>query len=229
LDVEELGRARSFEEQRRILVENLKEEGLIRSEAVEAAFLKVPRERFVWPDQVDKAYLDTPLPLGETMQTISAPHMVAIMLEELELKRGLKVLEVGCGSGYSAALMAEIVGPEGLVVSIERIPELVEFASRNLRSLGYDRVVKVVLGDGCLGYPPRSEEEIYDRVVVTAAASTIPKYLKKQTKQGGILLIPVGGPWSQTLKKLVKISADRFDVKDITECVFVPLIEPEDI
>jgi len=222
-------RSLSFEEQRRILVKNLKEEGLIRSEAVESAFLKVPRERFVWPDQVDNAYLDTPLPLGKTMQTISAPHMVAIMLEELELTRGLKVLEVGCGSGYSAALMAEIVGPEGLVVSVERLPELVEFAERNLRATGYAEVVKVVQGDGCLGYPPRSEDEIYDRVVVTAAAKTVPKYLKKQTKEGGILLIPVGGSWSQTLKKFIKISADRFDVREITECAFVPLIEPEDI
>lgn len=222
-----MSKAKFFEEQRRRLVRYLKEEGLIRSGAVEDAFLKVPRERFVWPDEVEKAYLDTPLPLGKTMQTISAPHMVAIMLEELELKQGLKVLEVGCGSGYSAALMAEIVGPEGLVVSIERISELVEFAVRNLEALGYTKVVKVVLGDGCLGYPPRSEDEIYDRVVVTAAASTIPKYLKKQTKQGGILLIPVGGSWSQTLKKLTKISADRFDVKNVAECAFVPLVEPE--
>jgi protein-L-isoaspartate(D-aspartate) O-methyltransferase len=219
----------SFEEQRRILVRNLKEEGLIRSQVVEAAFLKVPRERFVWSDEVESAYLDTPLPLGKTMQTISAPHMVAIMLEELELESGLKVLEVGCGSGYSAALMAEIVGPNGLVISIERLPELVEFAGHNLKAMGYAGIVKVVQGDGCLGYPPRSEDEIYDRVVVTAAATTIPKYLKKQTRRGGILLIPVGGSWSQTLKKFIKISADRFDVKDITECAFVPLIEPEDI
>lgn len=218
----------SFEEQRRRLVKNLKEEGLIKSKAVESAFLKVPREKFVWADEVENAYLDTPLPLGKTGQTISAPHMVAIMLEELDLKKGLKVLEVGCGSGYSAALMAEIVGPEGCVVSIERIPQLVEFAKRNLEAAGYGDVVKVILGDGCLGYPPRSEEEIYDRVVVTAAASTIPKYLKKQTKQGGILLIPVGGSWSQTLKKLIKISADKFDVKDITECIFVPLVASEE-
>ncbi len=219
----------AFEERRRILVKNLKEEGLIKSGSVELAFLKVPREKFVWEDEVENAYLDIPLPLGKTRQTISAPHMVAIMLEEMELKRGFKVLEVGCGSGYSAALMAEIVGSEGCVVSIERIPELVEFAKRNLEATGYGGTVKVVLGDGCLGYPPRSEEEIYDRVVVTAAASTIPKYLKKQTKQGGILLIPVGGPWSQTLKKLVKISADKFDVKDVTECVFVPLIESDEV
>ncbi|MEM3734271.1 MAG: protein-L-isoaspartate(D-aspartate) O-methyltransferase [Nitrososphaerales archaeon] len=218
----------TFEEQRLNLVKNLKEEGLIKSKAVESAFLKVPREKFVWPDEVENAYLDIPLPLGKTRQTISAPHMVAIMLEALELRRGLKVLEVGCGSGYSAALMAEIVGSNGRVVSIERIPELVEFAKRNLANVGYSDVVEVILGDGCLGYPPRSEEEIYDRVVVTAAASTIPKYLKKQTKQGGLLLIPVGGSWSQTLKKLVKISVDKFDVKDVTECVFVPLVESDE-
>lgn len=218
-----------FAELRRRMVENLVREGIIKSDEVRRAMLTVPREEFVWPNTKDKAYWDTPLPLGATGQTISAPHMVAIMLEECELERGMKVLEIGAGSGYNAALMAEIVSPtsskiSGKVVTVDRVKDLVEFAKMNIKRTGYQDRVEVYLADGSLGYPEGCEEELYDRIMVTAASPKVPKMLKKQLKRGGILLIPVGNIWAQSLLKLVKRDDGSFDEKYVCECVFVPLI-----
>ncbi|MCS7115977.1 MAG: protein-L-isoaspartate(D-aspartate) O-methyltransferase [Nitrososphaerota archaeon] len=218
-----------FAELRRRMVENLVREGIIRSDEVKRAMLTVPREEFVWPDCKDKAYWDTPLPLGTTGQTISAPHMVAIMLEECELGRGMRVLEIGAGSGYNAALMAEIVNPKGSrgsgkVITVDRVKELVEFAKMNLKRTGYDDRVEVYLADGSLGYPEGCEEELYDRIMVTASSPKVPKMLKKQLKKGGILLIPVGDLWAQSLLKLMKREDGSFDEKHVCECIFVPLI-----
>ena len=206
------------------LVKSLIKQGIIKSKIVEKVFTKVPRDYFVPNDERENAHIDTPLPLFDTKQTISAPHMVAIMLEALELSPGQKILEVGCGSGYSAALTAEIVGKTGSVISIERIHYLVNFAKRNLDRSGYSNRVNVILGDGSLGYPPKSEEPLYDRIVVTAAASHVPLLLKKQVKKNGFLLIPVGGRLTQTLKKIKRLSLTEFKTFDICECIFVPLI-----
>ncbi|MEM4748198.1 MAG: protein-L-isoaspartate O-methyltransferase, partial [Archaeoglobaceae archaeon] len=128
-----------FDEKRLSLAKRLKEE-LNLSEKVYNAIKKVPRHLFVPERYRNEAYVDTPLPIGYG-QTISAPHMVAIMCELLDLREGEKVLEIGTGCGYHAAVTAEIVGKSGLVVSIERIPELAEMAKRNLSSLGYDNVL----------------------------------------------------------------------------------------
>ena len=214
---------RNFVEERKRLVERLEREGILRSREVIEAFLKVPREFFVWPGMEAEAYWDTPLPLGNTGQTISAPHMVAIMLEELRVKRGMKVLEVGTGSGYNAALLAELVGSEGEVVTIERIPELVEFAKKNIEKAGFSSRVKVVQGDGTLGYPPRSTEPMYDRIVVTAAAPKVPKYLSYQLKDGGILLAPIGPPGYQELTRITKRKGEIHEER-LGGCVFVPLV-----
>ncbi|MEM3451095.1 MAG: protein-L-isoaspartate(D-aspartate) O-methyltransferase [Nitrososphaerales archaeon] len=214
---------------RKKMVEDLIRVGIIKSKEVERAFLKVPREEFVWPNIKHIAYEDTPLPLGNTGQTISAPHMVAIMLEELDLKKGLKVLEIGAGSGYSAALMAEIVQPNesntkgGHVISIERVSELIDFARNNLERTGYSNRVSIVFGDGTLGYPERKEEMLYDRIVVTAAAPHIPKYLKIQLKENGIILIPVGNTFMQTLIKGFKRKGE-LEIHEVCGCMFVPLI-----
>ncbi len=217
-------------EERRKMVEMLMKEKLLVSEDVINAMMKVPREEFVWRGTEYAAYYDTPQPLGSTGQTISAPHMIAIMLEEMELKPGHKVLEIGTGSGYNAALMAELVAPSsnefdrrGHVITVERIDELMEFASENLKRASYSDRVTVCGGDGTLGYPEKENKEIYDRIVVTAAAPRIPRYLMLQLKQGGVLLIPVGDTFVQTLKKITKKKVATM-TKNICECMFVPLI-----
>lgn len=221
------------------LISSLKQEGILRSVLVEEALLNVPREKFIWRDTPESfAYADEPLSLGETGQTISAPHMVVIMLEELELKPDLKVLEIGCGSGYNAALMAYIVSKgirtkgtnkEALVISVERDERLVEFARHNIESVPeLSGVVDVVLGDGSLGYPQASKLEMYDRITVTAGAPRIPFYLKYQLKTGGVLLVPVGGYAFQTLVKLQKSKSKggkpEFEERKLMECMFVPLV-----
>lgn len=156
------------------MIRELVEMGYIKSEAVRKAMEKVPREEFLPPDQRRYAYLDQPLPIGEG-QTVSAPHMVAMICEVLDLKKGMKVLEIGAGCGYNAAVVAEIVGKEGHVYSIERIKSLYNMAKNNLKRLGYDDRVTVIFGDGTLGYPDAAP---YDRIYVTASAPQIPPPLK---------------------------------------------------
>lgn len=219
----------SYEEQRRLLVEKLKREGHIKTPIVERAFLRVPREEFVPPQLRHRAYEDTPLPIGKG-QTISAPHMVAIMTELLEPRPGHKVLEVGTGSGYQAAILAEIVAPgedkgaEGHVYTVERHPELAEFARGNLRRTGYADRVTVIVGDGSLGYPP---EAPYDRIIVTAAAPRVPPPLLEQLKPGGRMVIPVGDAYEQRLYLVVKRSDGSVEQVPTTYCIFVPLVGKE--
>jgi len=199
-------------------VEMLKAEGIIKSEKVERAFLKCPRYLFVEDRYKKYAHVDEPLPIPAG-QTISAPHMVAIMLEIADLKPGMNVLEVGTGSGWNAALIAEIV--KGDVYSIERIPELVEFAKRNLERAGVKNV-HVILGDGSKGFPPKSP---YDAIIVTAGAPEIPKPLVEQLKPGGKLIIPVGSYhlW-QELLEVIKREDGSIKIKNHGGVAFVPLI-----
>ncbi|MEZ0289760.1 MAG: protein-L-isoaspartate(D-aspartate) O-methyltransferase [Sulfolobales archaeon] len=213
-----------LEEQKRVLIKSLVESSYIKSERVRRAFEKVPRELFVLPEYRRYAYADTPLPIGYE-QTISAPHMVAIMTERLEVEEGSLVLEIGTGSGYQAAILAEIVDPEsrgvGHVVTIEFIPELAEFARRNLISAGYHDKVSVIVADGGLG--TFENREIYDRIIVTAASPRIPRKLLSQLKIGGIMVIPIGDKWFQTLYVIKKISEKDFIIEEDIPCVFVPL------
>lgn len=186
------------------------------SERVVEAMSRVPRELFV-PDELrPMAYEDRPLPIGYG-QTISAPHMVAIMCDLLDLHEGMKVLEVGGGCGYHAAVMAELVGPSGHVYSVERIPELVEIARRNLERAGY-RNVSMIAGDGSLGY---REQAPYDRISVAASAPDIPEPLKEQLRPGGRMVIPVGS-YSQDL--LVVTKNHEIRVERAMGVIFVPLI-----
>ncbi|MGF3494467.1 MAG: protein-L-isoaspartate O-methyltransferase [Methanothrix sp.] len=186
------------------------------SERVVEAMSRVPRELFV-PDELrPMAYEDRPLPIGYG-QTISAPHMVAIMCDLLDLHEGMKVLEVGGGCGYHAAVMAELVGPSGHVYSVERIPELVEIARRNLERAGY-RNVSMIAGDGSLGY---REQAPYDRISVAASAPDIPEPLKEQLRPGGRMVIPVGS-YSQDLLVVTKNHDIR--VERAMGVIFVPLI-----
>ncbi|WP_297469146.1 protein-L-isoaspartate(D-aspartate) O-methyltransferase [Thermococcus sp.] len=199
-------------------VEDLVREGIIRSEAVRQAFLKFPRYLFVEERYRKYAHLDEPLPIPAG-QTISAPHMVAIMLELAELRPGMNVLEIGTGSGWNATLIAELVKRD--VYTIERIPELVEFARRNLERAGVKNV-HVIPGDGTLGFPPKAP---YDRIIVTAGAPDIPKPLVEQLKPGGKLIIPVGSYhlW-QDLLEVIKREDGSIRVKNHEGVAFVPLI-----
>ncbi len=163
----------------------------IRDPKVLAAMRKVPRHLFVEEALRSQAYGDFPLPIGE-QQTISQPYIVAFMTEALELEGTEKVLEIGTGCGYQAAVLAEIV-PE--VYTIERLPDLAAKARRTLESLRYFNI-KIKVGDGTLGWP---EEAPFQAIIVTAAAPGIPRPLLDQLAMGGRLVIPVGDRFSQTL------------------------------
>ena len=209
------------------LVQKLVRSGILRSPEVIGALRRVPREPFLPDDVKASAATDCPLPIGSG-QTASAPHMVSIMDEALELEVGHKVLEVGGGSGWHAATIAEIVAPSdvskekwGHVYTIERIAELAAFANENITKAGYGDRVTVIHQDGTMGYP---EEAPYDRILVAAAGPSVPKPLTEQLKNGGVLLVPVGGAqFYQTL-----IRARKKDGKIIEEnlggVAFVPLI-----
>jgi protein-L-isoaspartate(D-aspartate) O-methyltransferase len=186
------------------------------NDRVISAMSKVQREIFVPEEIRSKAYQDTPLPIG-CSQTISAPHMVAIMCDILDLQDGMKVLEVGGGSGYHAAVMAELVGPTGHVYSVERIPELVIRARENLKIAGIQNVT-VVQADGSIGL---SEYAPYDRISVAATAPAVPEPLKEQLKRGGKMVIPVGSGYEELLLVTRK---NGFLVEEKMGVVFVPLI-----
>ncbi len=207
-------------DERRRMVQELIDKGYIRSEPVRRAMEKVPRDEFVPEEEKHRAYMDMPLPIGEG-QTISAPHMVAMIAEILDLREGMKVLEIGSGCGYNAAVIAEIIGKDGHLYTIERIRSLYEMARRKLRELGYDNVT-VIHGDGSQGWP---EEAPYDRIYVTAAAPYVPEPLMEQLEVGGKLLIPVGSDkFYQELVLIERISDEDYRSENLGGVAFVPLI-----
>lgn len=179
------------------------------------AMRKVPRHLFVTEDMWSSAYEDMALQIGQG-QTISQPYMVAVMTELLELQGTERVLEIGTGSGYQTAILAELSSE---VLSMERIDALSAIAEKKLLKLGYENVLLTV-GDGTLGWP---EKAPLDRVLVTAGTPEIPDTLKEQLKDGGIIVVPVGNQYSQQLVKAKK-TGDRFVLERHTPCVFVPLI-----
>lgn len=215
-----------FLEKRRRLVERLVAEGVIKTERVRDAMLRVPRHEFVWPNRLEYAYSDTPLPLGDTGQTISAPHMVAVMNELLEVQIGDRILEVGTGSGYHAATLAVLTcpsldSPSPLVYTVEINSGLVKFAESNFIRLGFNRVIRVIEGDGSKGYPEASP---YDRILVTAAAPKIPPPLIEQLKPGGRMVIPVQSRFfEQNLILVEKDIEGRARKSNAGPVIFVPL------
>jgi protein-L-isoaspartate(D-aspartate) O-methyltransferase len=208
-----------FSERRSELVDGLIRRGYATKREVAEALRKVPREEFVPRSMMDEAYVDTPLPIGSG-QTISAPHMVAMMAEALDLRPGQKVLEVGGGSGYHAAVTAELVSPGGHVFTVERLPELVEFARDNITRTGHSDSVTVILSDGSVGLP---SEAPFDRIFVACGAPAVPEPLKSQLKDGGLMLVPVGGRMYQDLVRIER-RGERYISQDLGGCVFVPLV-----
>jgi len=185
----------------------------IKDEAVLNAMLKVDRHKFVPEEICHLAYSDRPLPIGEG-QTISQPYIVALMTELLELKKGEKVLEVGTGSGYQAAILAELAGQ---VYTIEIIESLARSAEKLLKELGY-RSIHVKIGDGYVGW---EEFAPYDAIIVTCAPTHVPQPLLDQLKEGGRLVIPVGD-YYQELKKITKVKG-QMKSQNIIPVVFVPM------
>jgi len=179
------------------------------------AMAKVPREQFVPPDLKAEAFADRALPI-ECEQTISQPLIVALMTQALHLSGSERVLEIGTGSGYQAAVLAELARE---VVSVERHPDLSRRAGDVLAELGYQNVT-LVCGDGTLGHPDRAP---YDRIIVTAATQDVPPPLFDQLTQGGILVIPLGGRDYQNLQAIEK-RGDRTIAVDLSPCRFVPLV-----
>lgn len=190
----------------------------IRDRRVIEAMSKVPRHLFVPEALADKAYLDLALPIGHG-QTISQPYTVALMLEALELEEDDKVLEVGTGSGYMSALLAELCQR---VFSVERIPELAQKARRLLDVLGYEKVL-IRIGDGSIGWP---EEAPFDKIVVSASAPQVPPSLLAQLKEGGKMVIPVMVNGQERLFR-VTFSDSGYRYEDLGPCRFVKLIGRE--
>jgi protein-L-isoaspartate(D-aspartate) O-methyltransferase len=203
----------------RMVREQLQARG-IRNPLVLDAMRRVPREVFVAPSQADAAYDDCPLPIGYS-QTISQPYVVAWMVELLELRGGETVLEIGCGSGYAAAVLACIAAQ---VVTVERLHALAEDARTRLERLGMDNV-QVVEGDGSLGYPDRAP---YDAIAVAAGAPSAPPALLRQLVVGGRLVVPLGqSRVNQRMIRVTRRSETEYETEDLGGVRFVPLIGSE--
>jgi protein-L-isoaspartate(D-aspartate) O-methyltransferase len=180
-----------------------------------AVMEKVPRDRFVQPDDLDQAYADIPLPIGYG-QTISQPYMVALMTQLLAIKPGDKILEIGTGSGYQAAVLAELTDQ---VYTVEIIPALAQSAATRLQELGYTKV-HTKNADGYYGW---EEFAPFDAIIVTAAADHIPQPLLKQLKDGGRLVVPVGPPGTIQVLWFVEKHGDQVQSRQVLDVQFVPL------
>jgi protein-L-isoaspartate(D-aspartate) O-methyltransferase len=207
-----------FAAERRNMVESQLRSRGIRDERVLAAMSRIPRHEFVSADYREQVYEDHPIPIGEG-QTISQPYIVAIMLQALALDPSDVVLEVGTGSGYLTALLAELTRK---VYSVERHASLARTAQATLARLGYTNV-EVVVGDGGNGFPDRAP---FDAIVVSAAAPQIPRPLFEQLREGGRMIVPVGPAQAQELQ-LVRKHGGQPVVSSMEGCRFVPLIGSE--
>ena len=190
---------------------------IVKNKKVIEAFKKIPREKFIKEEHLEEAYGDYPLSIGEG-QTISQPTTVMIMTDALELKEGHKVLEIGAGSGYQAAIISKIVGNTGKVITTEIVPELVKFSQENIKKLKLKNV-EIINWDGSKGY---QKEAPYDRIIITAACPTIPQPLVRQLKNKGVIVAPVGNLNEQIMIKSIKKGKKLLQEK-IGDFRFVPL------
>jgi len=198
------------------LYENWKKYNIITDDKLLSAFLEVPREEFIGEHQLSSTYGDFPLPIGFG-QTISQPTTVMIMLQLLDLRENHTVLEVGGGSAYNAAIMSKLCSH---VYTIERISGLAEFGRENIRKCRIKNV-SVICGDGKNGYP---EKALFDRIIVTAAGSTIPKALVTQLKEDGIMILPLGPRFSCDMVKIQNRKNGKFSTTKHGKFSFVPLV-----
>jgi len=201
------------------LIDNLIKEGWLKTPQIIEAFRKIKRADFMPENMKDLAEVDEAMPIGQG-QTISQPKVVAFMLELLELKAGEKILDVGSGSGWTSALLSEIVGDKGRVVSLELIPELKEFGEKNAAKYGFVEkgTAQFICCDGSKGY---EEESPFDKILASAAARRVPEAWKKQLKVGGRIVAPI----NSSIWLFVKKSENEMEEKEYPGFIFVPLIE----
>lgn len=195
------------------LVQKLIEEGTLRTPQIIAAFEAIDRADFVQPDQLEYAYSDQPLPIGYGV-TISQPTTVAFMLELLQPTQGERILDVGAGSGWTAALLCYIISPGGSVTAVELIPQIVELGNRNLHK--YYPMANIELTGDILGSPQKAP---FDKILVSAASDEIPMELVAQLRIGGRMIIPV----QETIVKVERISETEFTKEEYPGFMFVPL------
>ncbi|MCS7109733.1 MAG: protein-L-isoaspartate(D-aspartate) O-methyltransferase [Candidatus Micrarchaeota archaeon] len=204
-------------ERNKIMIEYLIKSGYI-DKRIGSVMEEIKREEFVDDSLKEYSYIDTPLPIGFG-QTISAPSIVGLMMKELDIKEGMKILEIGTGSGWQTAMLCKLVGENGKVFSVERIKELAEMAKERLVKLGIKNV-EIKVGDGTIGW---IENAPYDRIIVGAAAPDVPKPLIEQLNIKGKLIIPVGHLYWQELV-LVEKGEKEIKVKNLLPVMFVPLV-----
>jgi protein-L-isoaspartate(D-aspartate) O-methyltransferase len=205
-----------FAAERFSMVESQLRQRGIRDERLLAAMSKVPRHEFVSQQNWNEAYADHPIPIAEK-QTTSQPYMIAAMIQAAEIKPEDRVLEIGAGSGYQTALLAELASQ---VFAVERYASLAETAQKTLERLGY-RNAKIVTGDGSLGL---MESAPFDAIIVSAAAPRVPQALLDQLAVGGRLLIPIGDSEQQILQLIQRHADGTTSVRTLEGCRFVPLI-----
>ena len=208
--------AQPFATERFSMVESQLRQRGIRDERLLAAMSKVPRHEFVSQQNWNEAYADHPIPIAEK-QTTSQPYMIAAMVQAAEIKPEDRVLEIGAGSGYQTALLAELASQ---VFAVERYASLAETAQKTLERLDY-RNAKIVTGDGSLGL---SEAAPYDAIIVSAAAPRVPQGLMDQLAVGGRLLVPIGDSEQQVLHLIQRLEDGTTSVRTLEGCRFVPLI-----
>lgn len=198
------------------LIKNLKDRGMLENKKFFNAFTKIDRKNFITKELQDFAYEDEPLTIGEG-QTISQPYTVAFMFNLLKPKKGDKILDVGSGSGYTTALLAEIVGEEGKIIGVELIPELVAFGNKNIEKYNLENAEINQAGE-ILGF---SEKAPYDKILVSATTYEIPQDLLQQLKVGGVMVIPIG----HDIWKIKKKSNNNLKIEKHHGFSFVPLVE----
>ncbi|MBU3934859.1 protein-L-isoaspartate O-methyltransferase [Patescibacteria group bacterium] len=206
------------------LINSLIQEGWLKTESIKEAFKKIKREDFLPKELKNLAEINEALPIGHG-QTISQPLVVAFMLEQLEPKAGDKILDIGFGSGWTTALLAQIVSGEskdsqGRVIAIEIVPELKEFGKTNIAKYGFIKkgIVKLLLTDGSAGLP---KEAPFDKILVSASTDSVPEAWKKQLRVGGKIVAPIGS----SIRTIIKKSETEFEEIDHPGFVFVPLIK----
>ena len=212
------------------LVKHLVRTGVLKREDYIQAFLHIDRKDFMWPGYEDMAYSDSPAPLGDTGQTISAPHMNAYAMEILQIDKDDIILEIGAGSGYQAAVIGmyiKLFKGKGHIYTIEYLRQLYEFAEWNITKTGLQEYVTVIYGDGSLGWPPKTKKPIYNKILVSAAATKPPKHLLNQLKEDGKLLCPIGRLFHQTLYIFTK-KQEEIHKKELFPVAYVPLKEKND-